>query len=192
MGAGNRNGGRRRTTKGRMTIMGKDGKPTIARAVASGSAPGLRPRSARMCSTPGSPGSSSKRSSTTWPICRVPTRFLCSWIQSNYAEKILEAFKAETAGDRPAAFHRARQRPGPSAARRRRRAGRVEPEAERDARAATPACATIRAAAPQRRCALGLGARSQDDLRQLRRRRGQRDGAAASPSRSPAPPPTTP
>ena len=25
----------------------------------------------------------------------VPTRFLCSWIQSNYAEKILEAFKAE-------------------------------------------------------------------------------------------------
>ena len=26
----------------------------------------------------------------------VPTRFLCSWIQSNYAEKILEAFKAET------------------------------------------------------------------------------------------------
>src|SRR5687768_1359037 len=27
----------------------------------------------------------------------VPTRFLCSWIQSNYAEKILDAFKAETA-----------------------------------------------------------------------------------------------
>ena len=27
----------------------------------------------------------------------VPTRFLCSWIQSNYAEKILEAFKAESA-----------------------------------------------------------------------------------------------
>jgi len=27
----------------------------------------------------------------------VPTRFLCSWVQSNYAEKILEAFKAETA-----------------------------------------------------------------------------------------------
>jgi len=26
----------------------------------------------------------------------VPTRFLCSWIQSNYAEKILEAFRAET------------------------------------------------------------------------------------------------
>ena len=26
----------------------------------------------------------------------VPTRFLSSWIQSNYAEKILEAFKAET------------------------------------------------------------------------------------------------
>ena len=26
----------------------------------------------------------------------VPTRFLCSWIQSNYAEKILDAFKAET------------------------------------------------------------------------------------------------
>jgi chromosomal replication initiator protein len=25
----------------------------------------------------------------------VPTRFLCSWIQSNYAEKILDAFKAE-------------------------------------------------------------------------------------------------
>ena len=27
----------------------------------------------------------------------VPTRFLCSWIQSNYAEKILDAFKAELA-----------------------------------------------------------------------------------------------
>ncbi|MHB1102323.1 MAG: chromosomal replication initiator protein DnaA [Devosia sp.] len=27
----------------------------------------------------------------------VPTRFLCSWIQSNYAEKILDAFKAEFA-----------------------------------------------------------------------------------------------
>jgi chromosomal replication initiator protein len=27
----------------------------------------------------------------------VPTRFLCSWIQSNYAEKILDAFKAEAA-----------------------------------------------------------------------------------------------
>jgi chromosomal replication initiator protein len=27
----------------------------------------------------------------------VPTRFLCSWIQSNYAERILEAFKAEDA-----------------------------------------------------------------------------------------------
>ena len=26
----------------------------------------------------------------------VPTRFLCSWIQSNYAEKILDIFKAET------------------------------------------------------------------------------------------------
>jgi chromosomal replication initiator protein len=26
----------------------------------------------------------------------VPTRFLCSWIQSNYSEKILDAFKAET------------------------------------------------------------------------------------------------
>jgi chromosomal replication initiator protein len=26
----------------------------------------------------------------------VPTRFLCSWIQSNYAEKILAAFRAET------------------------------------------------------------------------------------------------
>ena len=26
----------------------------------------------------------------------VPTRFLCSWIQSNYAEKILDAFRAET------------------------------------------------------------------------------------------------
>jgi chromosomal replication initiator protein len=26
----------------------------------------------------------------------VPTRFLCSWIQSNYAERILDAFKAET------------------------------------------------------------------------------------------------
>src|SRR6185437_5898749 len=26
----------------------------------------------------------------------VPTRFLCSWIQSNYAERILVAFKAET------------------------------------------------------------------------------------------------
>jgi chromosomal replication initiator protein len=26
----------------------------------------------------------------------VPTRFLCSWIQSNYAEKILESFRAET------------------------------------------------------------------------------------------------
>src|SRR3569623_275168 len=25
----------------------------------------------------------------------VPTRFLCSWIQSNYAEKILETFKTE-------------------------------------------------------------------------------------------------
>jgi chromosomal replication initiator protein len=28
----------------------------------------------------------------------VPTRFLCSWVQSNYAERILEAFQAETAG----------------------------------------------------------------------------------------------
>ena len=28
----------------------------------------------------------------------VPTRFLCSWIQSNYAEKILEAFRAELPG----------------------------------------------------------------------------------------------
>src|ERR1700712_3766918 len=27
----------------------------------------------------------------------VPTRFLCSWIQSNYAEKILDTFKTETA-----------------------------------------------------------------------------------------------
>src|SRR5690606_35006894 len=26
----------------------------------------------------------------------VPTRFLCSWIQSNYVEKILEAFRAES------------------------------------------------------------------------------------------------
>src|SRR3569832_934576 len=26
-----------------------------------------------------------------------PTRFLCSWIQSNYAEKILDTFRAETA-----------------------------------------------------------------------------------------------
>ncbi|MGN6103227.1 MAG: chromosomal replication initiator protein DnaA [Devosia sp.] len=26
----------------------------------------------------------------------VPTRFLCSWIQSNYVERILEAFRAET------------------------------------------------------------------------------------------------
>ncbi|WP_291397145.1 chromosomal replication initiator protein DnaA [Devosia sp.] len=28
----------------------------------------------------------------------VPTRFLCSWVQSNYAEKILDAFRAESAG----------------------------------------------------------------------------------------------
>ncbi len=28
----------------------------------------------------------------------VPTRFLCSWIQSNYAEKILETFRSETPG----------------------------------------------------------------------------------------------
>ena len=28
----------------------------------------------------------------------VPTRFLCSWIQSNYSEKLLDAFKAEAAG----------------------------------------------------------------------------------------------
>lgn len=28
----------------------------------------------------------------------VPTRFLCSWVQSNYAEKILDAFKAEATG----------------------------------------------------------------------------------------------
>jgi len=28
----------------------------------------------------------------------VPTRFLCSWVQSNYAEKILDAFRAEAAG----------------------------------------------------------------------------------------------
>ena len=28
----------------------------------------------------------------------VPTRFLCAWIQSNYAEKILDSFKAEAAG----------------------------------------------------------------------------------------------
>ncbi len=28
----------------------------------------------------------------------VPTRFLCSWVQSNYSEKILEAFRAESAG----------------------------------------------------------------------------------------------
>ena len=28
----------------------------------------------------------------------VPTRFLCSWVQSNYAEKILDAFKAEVSG----------------------------------------------------------------------------------------------
>ncbi|WP_236884096.1 chromosomal replication initiator protein DnaA [Devosia sp. A16] len=28
----------------------------------------------------------------------VPTRFLSSWVQSNYAEKILEAFRAESAG----------------------------------------------------------------------------------------------
>ncbi len=27
----------------------------------------------------------------------VPTRFLCSWVQSNYAEKILDAFRAESA-----------------------------------------------------------------------------------------------
>lgn len=27
----------------------------------------------------------------------VPTRFLCSWIQSNYADKILEVFKSENA-----------------------------------------------------------------------------------------------
>ena len=27
----------------------------------------------------------------------VPTRFLCSWVQSNYSEKILEAFRAELA-----------------------------------------------------------------------------------------------
>jgi len=28
----------------------------------------------------------------------VPTRFLCSWIQSNYAERILDTFRAETLG----------------------------------------------------------------------------------------------
>jgi chromosomal replication initiator protein len=28
----------------------------------------------------------------------VPTRFLCSWVQSNYAEKILDAFRAEASG----------------------------------------------------------------------------------------------
>ena len=30
----------------------------------------------------------------------VPTRFLCSWVQSNYSEKILEAFRAELALNR--------------------------------------------------------------------------------------------
>ena len=28
----------------------------------------------------------------------VPTRFLCSWVQSNYGEKILGAFQAELPG----------------------------------------------------------------------------------------------
>ena len=28
----------------------------------------------------------------------VPTRFLCSWIQSNYSDKILETFKSENPG----------------------------------------------------------------------------------------------
>ena len=38
----------------------------------------------------------------------VPTRFLCSWIQSNYTEKLLEAFAAAPYGSR--------QRPGPAKA----------------------------------------------------------------------------
>ena len=87
----------------------------------------------------------------------VPTRFLCSWIQSNYADKILEAFRAETTDDQAAPFHRPGQRPGPSAA----RPSGNEPRRAAAEPAAPPGRAPIRETSlPPRRCALGQRARS--------------------------------
>jgi chromosomal replication initiator protein len=60
----------------------------------------------------------------------VPTRFLCSWIQSNYAEKILDAFKAETADVGRLHFTvRVNGQPRPTLARPAEPVREIEPEA---------------------------------------------------------------
>jgi chromosomal replication initiator protein len=81
---------------GAMTLMGKDGKPVMSSEVFA------RVR-ARLKAAVGEDvyGSWFARLELEEIVddlahLSVPTRFLCSWIQSNYADKILDSFKAET------------------------------------------------------------------------------------------------
>ncbi len=82
---------------GAVTIMGKDGKPTDPREA-------FHRVRARLKAAVGEDVYSSwfarlelEEIVDDLAHLSVPTRFLCSWVQSNYAEKILDAFKAETA-----------------------------------------------------------------------------------------------
>jgi chromosomal replication initiator protein len=81
-----------------VTIMGKDGKPTDPREAF------VRVR-ARLKAAVGEDVFNSWFASLALvevvdeiAHLSVPTRFLCSWIQANYADKILDAFKAEIPG----------------------------------------------------------------------------------------------
>ena len=49
-----------------------------------------------MCSPHGLPGWTLRRSSTIRAHLSAPTRFLCSWVQSNYSDRILEAFRQDS------------------------------------------------------------------------------------------------
>ena len=90
--------GDKRTDEGAVTIMGKDGNPVEPREVF------VRVR-ARLRAGVGEDVFNSwfarlelEEVVDDLAHLSVPTKFLMSWIQSNYAERILEAFRAETAG----------------------------------------------------------------------------------------------
>ena len=101
----------------------------------------------------------------------VPTRFLCSWIQSNYAERILEAFKAESPDVARLHFTvriNGQARPRLSAP------AEIALEPEADAAAGTK---LMRETAAPRGDALSGRRSILDDVRQLRHRSQQRDRA---------------
>ena len=132
---------------------------------------GSKPMSATTSSTAGSRAWNSKRSRATPCRLSVPTRFLKSWVQSHYADRLLACWQDER-HDRHADRAHGALRGAQAAAAEAEGAGGAA-SAQRPARDQRPAWTMPRAGGAdlgRARRARRLAARSAADLRELRRR----------------------